>query len=383
MTKLPDTIAMPPAVDLHVHFRWPSPINKSEDYESGTKDAALSGYGAVYDMPNTQGRPTWSWQEANFKQQGIMEKAWIPMGVYAGSQLDKNNEPTNLDELEAMSKDCAALKIYFGLTTGNEDIKDVDVWAFEPIIKKWHELAPDKPIMVHRGDADLNEIIRMIAAKYNHPLHICHVNSPEEVKIIKNAKRIDANLQITCGVTPHHLFKTSHEVMTGGWEKRMQPPLAHQDDAEELWRMLVDGDIDIIETDHAPHPPENKRQAELLNPHGEETAEPGATCYGVRGIKETMPQLLYQERLGRISLERLVEVTSNKPAEIIGLTITPDSRVTYVRELGQIEDATSIYAGNMTGGKVLHSIIRSTLVVKAGELNERAQYTIKSRGDSI
>jgi dihydroorotase len=234
MSSLGETIILPPAVDIHDHLRWPSPTNKSEDFESGTLAGAESGYGLLCDMPNTPGRPTWSWEEVEFKHDGILEKAWIPMALHAGSQLDKDNQPTNLDELEAMSKGTVALKIYFGLTTGNEGIKDVNIADYEPIVAEWHRVAPDKPILVHRGNADLTEIIALIAQKYNHPLHICHVSSPDEVRIVKKAKQ--NGLLVTCGVTPHHLFKTSHEVMTGGWKKRMQPPLANQNDADRQYR---------------------------------------------------------------------------------------------------------------------------------------------------
>ena len=381
MSNQLEIVTIPTAVDIHDHLRWPSPVNLSEDFESGTKSAALSGFGLLCDMPNTQGRPTWSWEEVEFKHNGVKEQAWVPMAFHAGSQLDSEAQPTNLDELEAMSKGTIGLKLYFGLTTGNESVKDINVWDYEPIVKRWHEVAPDKPILVHRGNADLEEIIAMVAIRYEHPLHVCHVNNPDEVRVVKVAK--DHELPVTCGVTPHHLFKTSHEVMTSGWNKRMQPPLARQDDAEELWRMLVNGDIDIVETDHAPHPLENKRRAEVLNPHGHETSEPGATCYGVSGIEETMPQLLYQERLGRISLDRLVEVTSTKPAEIIGVRLGRHTKVSYLRELGQVQNPTSIYHGNMIGGRVLRSVIRNTLVVDDGKLVERMGLVISERGDEI
>jgi dihydroorotase-like cyclic amidohydrolase len=347
MPKLPETIVMSPGVDIHDHFREPSLINTAETFESGTLSALLGGYIVTCDMPNTLGSETWTRRALYEKRHLIYENAYVYTGIHAGSQPNSDN----LDELGPMSRYAMGLKVYLGPTTGNTT--DLTIMDVEPAVRRWHAEAPEKPVLVHRGNADLEEIIGLVARDTRHPLHICHVNDPEEVAIVAAAKK--AGLPVTCGVCPHHLFMTSHDVMTKGAFAEMQPPLARQPDAEKLWELLVGGDIDIIETDHAPHPVDKKWEAEHSR-----AGEHALHCYGVPGIKETMPQLLNQARLGKISLERIEEATSTKPAEIISIRLGLRTKVTWSNELYQIDDApelerqyTNPYIGNLAVGRVV------------------------------
>jgi dihydroorotase-like cyclic amidohydrolase len=369
MPKLPETIALPGAIDLHVHWRQPGD-NKSETIKSGSRAAALGGFVLACDMPNNPGRPTKNLAEVLHKQSIALDKSYIPYATYAGSQPEYDN----LGGLWGMSRQCVGLKLYMGHTTGID--KEYQASDFVEQFDEWHDVAPEKPIMVHIGGADLEETIDHITRQRKMPMHLCHVNDPEQVKIVAKAKK--EGLNVTCGVCPHHLFMTSHDVFTRGNFAKMQPPLARQTDAEKLFHLLNKGDIDVIETDHAPHSLESKWQAECS----------GGDCFGVPGSEFAIPLLLNQVRNNRISLERVAEVTSSKPAKILGINLKPDTKVTWSNDIYQIGDEGSkaiseagwtAYPGMIAVGKVVELTVNDDTIVVGGELIKRSPYIVTER----
>lgn len=363
----PRTITIPGAVDLHVHFREPGD-NKAETIASGSMAALMGGYSLVCDMPNNPGNPTWTFERLNKKQSIIARTSHIPMATYAGAQPESDN----LNELAEMAKTAVGLKLYGAATTGNH--KDYEPEEFDEIIRTWHKVTPNKPIMLHSGKDNLANFIDMIAKKHGHQLHICHINSAENAALAVKAKK--DRLNVTSGVCPHHFLKSSHHVVSEGWFTRMQPPLLHQDEAEELFRLFVAGDIDILETDHAPHSLEDKWAAEHENP--EAIHDPNhRTCFGVPGIEFALPLLFYQMERGRISLERIVEATSTVPAQIIGIKLSPETKVTWKMIEYRIADehpkglsgsGWTPYLNNLALGKVWTSIIGGKTLVQNGKM---------------
>lgn len=377
MTK---TITLPGAIDLHVHLREPS-NNKAETIASGTKAALTGGYALICDMPNNPGMPTWTAERLKDKQERINKSAYIPVGAYAGAQPESDN----LDELTEMAKTAIGLKLYGSPNVSN--YQDYKVEEFKNIATTWHRQAPNKPILFHRGESNLEEVILLIAGEIRHPLHICHVNSTDEVKIVVAAKK--KGLAVTCGICPHHLFKTSHDSVSEGWFARMLPPLARQDETEKLFKLFVNGDIDILESDHAPHSPEAKWKAEKENPavvHGPKET----TCFGVPGIEFAIPLLLYQFNRGRISAQRLIDATSTKPAEIIGVKLLPKTEATWDLEEYRIGDSPlelsgsgwTPYLGKIAGGRVKSVILGGKSLVKDGEIVAKLSRVI-NHGDAI
>jgi dihydroorotase-like cyclic amidohydrolase len=280
--------------------------------------------------------------------------------TYAGSQPEKNN----IDELEKMAQYSVGLKLYSSATTGNQ--KEYNARDFEEIVRKWHEVAPDKPIMLHSGARNVYGFIRLIARKYQHQLHVCHVNSVREVRFISKAK--NRGLPVTCGICPHHLFLTSHNEVTQGWFARMQPPLAKEKETEELFRLFVEGAIDILETDHAPHQIKNKWAAE----------EGEGACYGVPGIEFALPLLFYQMKQKRITLRRIIEATSTKPAQIIGVKLPTKTTVTWKMQPYRINESMvssksgwSPFNGMLAVGRVEEVTIGGKSIVKSGQIRTK------------
>ncbi len=380
--NFPETIVTPGLVDVHSHFREPG-TNTSETIASGTRAALLGGFVLVADMPNNPGRPTWCVNRMTEKHEIIRETAYIPVTANAGSQPEEDN----IGELEAMSSLSLLLKLYAGPTTNNPF--DYEASVFEPRIAEWHRTAPDKPIALHAGSDNLEDFIALIAGKYEHALHVCHVNSSRDVELVKKAKRED--LSVTCGVCPHHLLKTSHDTRTEGWFARMKPPLAHQDEAEKLLGYLASGDIDIVETDHAPHAEAAKWQAEQDNPNGLEDAG-HTTCFGVPGIEFAAPLLFYQAKRGNISMERLLDAMSTKPAEILGVTLDGQTRVEWdmleyriEEEKYTVESAAgwTPFLGKLAVGIPMHVQIGDKVLVDGYEIVGQDPRVISHRGAII
>ncbi len=360
-----DVITIPGFVDLHVHLREPG-TNTSETIANGSRAALLGGFAKICDMPNNPGNPTWTAaamaEKINLRDQG----AYNLVAFNAGAQPEANN----LDELPAMAKQASGLKLYGSPNVSN--YQDYKIRDFQAIVQRWHTLAPTKPIFFHRGDSELGEMIELVAGKTGHKLHICHINSPNEVTQVMQAKK--SGLAVTCGVCPHHLFKTSHDTKSQSWFARMLPPLVRQDEAEELWSMLVDGHIDAIETDYAPHAKSAKWKAILENPAGVHGRD-RSTCYGVTGIEHVIPILLQQVRQGNITLERLIAAGSTAPQEILGVRLPPKTEFTWRMEDFRIENETADiqsgagwtpYLGFLGTGRLEHATIGGQVVVKDG-----------------
>lgn len=373
----PKTITIPAAVDLHVHFREPG-TNKAETIASGSKAALLGGYGLVCDMPNNPGNPTWTMKRLKKKQGIIKRTTYLPIAVYAGAQPESNN----LDELPAMAKDAIGLKLYAAATTGTYQANTPS--SFNSIVKVWHAAAPAKPIMLHSGKDNLAGFVDLIAKHHSHPLHVSHINSPADIELINKAKK--QGLKISCGVCPHHIFKNAHNEMTEGWFARMQPPLVNQDEAEELFKLLAKGEIDIVETDHAPHTLDDKWSAELKNP--EAIHDPNhQTCFGVPGVEFALPLLFYQMSRGRISLERIVDATSRRPAKIIGVKLSPATKVTWRLEEYRIGDkypeglsgsGWTPYLNNLAVGVIKKSMVGGKVLIEDAKLNARLPQVVNS-----
>lgn len=378
-------ITIPGAVDIHTHLREPG-TNLAETYDSGTAAAMYGGYVVVNDMPNTPGRPTWTTERIYEKAGLIVYHANLPMALYAGSQPDSDN----IGELAGMAKYAIDLKLYGSATTGNHT--EYEAVDFRDNVTQWDKIAPDLPIMFHAGPNNLEDMIGLVAQDLGHQLHVCHVSDMEQIELVNAAKR--KGLPVTAGVTPHHLFLNSQDANRMGWYGRMQPPLAHQTDSERLFAALVAGEIDIVETDHAPHLRSDKNLAEERNPHAHQ-GEEHKTCYGVPNIEFALPLLLRQMRLGRITLERLVEVTSTKPADIIGIKIGEDTKVTWDLEEFRIEDELNQvkskagytpFLGSLAVGRVKHMSIGGVERTRNGRRvkhNSQRGWLVHQRGETV
>ena len=299
--------------DVHVHLRQPG-FSYKETIKSGTQASAHGGYTTVFSMPNLKPVPDSS--EHLKEQLDIIKKdAVINVLPYGAITVGQNGE--ELSDIEGMAKDVIAF---------SDDGRGVQS---EEMMKEAMQRAKalGKIIVAHCED---NSLLHggyihdgVYASKHSHrgicsesewkPIkrdlelcrqtgfayHVCHISCKESVELIRQAKA--QGIDVTCETGPHYLILTDEDLKEDGRFK-MNPPLRSKEDRQALIDGVLDGTIDMIATDHAPHSQEEKSR-------GLEKS-----AFGIVGI-ETAFQLLYTHLVKKniISLERLVELLAVNP----------------------------------------------------------------------
>lgn len=288
-------VTVPGLIDVHTHLREPGATQK-EDFETGTKAAIAGGYTAILDMPNNP-IPTTSPETLNQKIELASSRIYCDVGFNFGAT------PTSSQYFEVVKDKVFGLKVYMNHTTG--DLLMEDETALDDVFSKW---PGDKVIMVHAEGETLERAINL-AKKYNQKLHVCHIATRVEIELIKQAK--EQGLAISCEVSCHHLFLTEEDARKLGPFGMMRPPLARADDQKALWDNL--DIIDMIASDHAPHTKEEKNSSNPPN--------------GVPGLETSLPLLLTAVSDGKLTIDRLIELTSKNPRRIFNI---PEQKDTFV-----------------------------------------------------
>lgn len=282
-----DTITIPSLIDIHVHVREPGHEHK-EDYDSLMKAAYQSGITTICAMPNTNPALTdiESYHLINNIAKKASEKHKVDYFLYQAA-TDPPSPILNFPNI-------CGIKMYLNCTTGNLKISNID--SIEYYFKS--EETKNKPIMCH-AEIDILPTVLEFSHKYKQYTHICHVARKSEMELIKQAKKI--NPYLTCEVSPHHLLLTKRDDKL----YNVKPELQTIEDINYLWDNL--DLIDCIATDHAPH-----LYSEKVN----------NICYGFTGVETLLPLMLYQVKIGRLTMDRLIELTHTNPIKI--LKLSPD-----------------------------------------------------------
>lgn len=285
-------------IDAHVHLREPGATHK-EDFYTGSRAAVKGGITFMIDMPNNP-TPTISIERLDEKV-ALAKKALCDVGFHFGTN------GKNLEELPKASarSEVYGLKIYCNHTTGEMLIEDPAL--LEGIYSAW---PVGKPILVHAEGPQLEAAIAL-AKKYGQRLHVCHITQASEVEMVRKAK-IDG-LSISAGVCPHHLYMTGADRERLKGYATMKPPLGTPEDQAALWKGLVDGSIDMVETDHAPHTREEK--------------EKDPPAFGVTGLETSVGLMWKGVQEGRITEKRFSEVMYESAKKIFNI---PEQSDTYV-----------------------------------------------------
>lgn len=339
-------ITLPGLVDPHVHFRVPGGEHK-ENWITGARTALAGGFTTVIDMPNNN--PAITNHAALAQKNKIIDEQLRQAGIplrryfYLGATAD------NLDEFVKTREEIIGIKLFMGASTGNLLVDRRE--NQEKIFKRAAELnllvavhAEDEEEIQKQKDkiknptiADHSKIRSRIAAvkavaqtielakKYNTRLYICHVGTAEETKIIKEAKK--QGIKIYAEVTPHHLFLDESAYKKLGTLAQMNPPLRTAADCAALWQGINDGTIDTIGSDHAPHTLEEKSQQYPASPSG------------VPGIETTLPLLLTAYHKGKISLEKIIELTHDNPQKIFNLLKNNDQIIVNMNLEKEVKNA--------------------------------------------
>ncbi|MDE6717039.1 MAG: dihydroorotase [Muribaculaceae bacterium] len=321
--KEKEIIEIPGLADVHVHFREPG-FSYKETIRSGTEAARAGGFTAVCTMPNLKPAPD-SPENLRKQLEIIEEDAVIRVIPYATITRQRlGHEPV---DYEALAPYVA------GFSDDGSGVQDEDVMraAMKGIAPTGKILAAHCEVNSllrggyihdgeyarrhgHRGicsESEWREIERNIrlAAETGCRLHICHISTAESVALIREARR--AGLPVSCETGPHYLTFCDEDLREEGRFK-MNPPIRSRRDREALIEGIVDGTIEIIATDHAPHSAEEKSR-------GLEKS-----AMGVVGL-ETALAAVYTTLVkpGIIPLEKMIDLMSRNPRRIFGIEGDP------------------------------------------------------------
>ena len=323
----PRYVIFPGFCDVHVHFREPG-FSYKETMETGSRASARGGYTTVCTMPNLNPVPD-SLEHLNAQLERIRSGACIQVVPYGAITVGERGE--TLADLEAMAPYVA------GFSDDGRGVQSEELMRQAMLRAK----ALGKPIVAHCED---NSLLRggyihdgAYAKAHGHrgicsesewgPIardlklvketgvsyHVCHISTKESVELIRQAKA--EGLDVTCETGPHYLVMDDSMLEENGRFK-MNPPLRSKEDREALVQGLLDGTIDMIATDHAPHSAEEKAR-------GLEKS-----AFGVVGIETAFPIIYtYLVKPGILPLERAVDLLCANPRKRFGLTLGRDFSV--------------------------------------------------------
>jgi len=314
----------PGFVDVHVHLREPGFLYK-ETIATGTAACARGGYSDVCSMPNLNPVPdspatlapqlkairkdarirVWPYGSITVRQQGeeLADLAGMAADAIAFSDDGKGVQSEELMR-EAMLK-CKELgKILVAHCEDNSLLRGGYIHDGE--YAKAHG---------HRGicsESEWGPIARdlKLARETGCAYHVCHISTKESVELIRQAKR--EGVDVTCETGPHYILLSDQDLQEDGRFK-MNPPLRSEEDRKAILEGILDGTIDMIATDHAPHSAEEKAK-------GLEKS-----AMGIVGIETAFPLLYtYLVKRGLISLERLIELMAVNPRKRFNIPMTED-----------------------------------------------------------
>lgn len=382
-----DAWVMPGLVDIQVHFRTPGATD-SEDMTSGAAGAAMGGVTACVIMPNTN-PPI---DTPDMVTEVLALASGVPCDVRTSAAITAGRAGKRLTDMTALhgmgvrvftdDGDCvaddalmhAALAATVRLPGAviSQHAEDpamvaggvVNAGAVAERLGVRGRPAAAEVSVVHR---DI-ELARRTGGRY----HVLHLSTAAAMELVARAK--SDGVRVTAEVTPQHLVLTEDDVERLGTTGKMNPPLRLADDVAALRRGIVEGLLDAVATDHAPHHPTLKERPLAEAPPG---------MIGV----ETMASVVWSELVasGQMSPARFVEVTSTAPARIAGISdhgqpIRPGSPANItvfdpaenwtVRAADlQSRSANSPWAGHTLTGRVRHTVLAGSPVVVGSELS--------------
>lgn len=353
-------LRLPGLIDAHVHLREPGGEQK-EDMDSGTAAALAGGVTLVLDMPNTQ-PPIVDGQGLAMKRRLARQRARCDIGFYLAATAADTAAATagNATEAASLAGRAVGLKIYLDQTYGPlriqaaADAPGAGLAALLAYFSTWPRV---RPIAVHAEGLSAAMAIGL-ARTFGRRLHLCHVSLAAEIALVRAAKA--AGMDLTCEVTPHHLFLDEADGRRLGPYGQMKPPLAPAADVAALWANLEV--VDCIATDHAPHT-QSEKEGEAPPP-------------GVPGLETLLPLLLTAVADGRLSLERLVDLVHDAPLRIWGLPrqaetwveVDPDARHILGEAPLETRCGWTPFAGMVARGRVRRVLLRGETAYRGGEV---------------
>ena len=314
-------LVAPGLVDVHVHYREPGQTYK-ETIKTGSQAAAHGGFTTVCAMPNVDPVPDTPEKLRNMEtlnaQDGVVH-------IYQYATITRNRtseEPVDYQALKdagaiGFSNDGSGIQTAGAMMTAMEGIAATGL----PLAAHVEDESLKLDGVMNAGDraaklglpgipgvAESSQVARdlLLAQATGVHYHICHVSTKESVALVRWAKQ--QGIPVTCEAAPHHMLLTEDDVTADDPNFKMNPPLRSEADRQAVIDGLLDGTIDMIATDHAPHSKEEK------------TGDLRHAAFGITG-SETAFSTLYTRyvRTGVFTLAQLLNWLSRRPAELFHL----------------------------------------------------------------
>jgi carbamoyl-phosphate synthase/aspartate carbamoyltransferase/dihydroorotase len=347
-------LKLPPLYDPHVHIRDLAQSYK-EDWDTGTAAALAGGVTCVLAMPNTTPPITDAAALAHY-QEAARLRARCDYGLYLGAGN------SNIETVAGLALHACGLKMYLDQTFG--PLKMEDLGSLMAHMQRW---PVNKPLCVHAEGRTVAAAI-LVAQLTGRAVHICHVSRQDEIELIHSAK--DRGLQVTCEVTPHHLFLTSSSPISAslmgegrgggqGW-REVRPRLALESDRLALWEHLAA--IDCFATDHAPH---TRAEKESDNPPP-----------GFPGLETALALLLGAVHNDQLALDDVIARMHTNVKRIFNLPDQPDTYIEVDPDLvwtvrGEelfTRCAWSPWEGHTLRGRVVRTVLRGQVAYDYGKV---------------
>jgi dihydroorotase len=309
-------LVMPGVIDPQVHFREPGLTHK-EDIGSGSRAAAAGGVTAFLEMPNTN-PPTTTELALAQKTERAIETSAVDFGFFIGATRDNT-------EVLSSARGVPGIKIFMGSSTGSllvserADLERIFASGSRLIAVHAEDEARLKERKAHfalRTDPAAHSEIRdpetallatklavELSDKYSRRLHVLHMSTKEEAELLRAHGK--ANGRITAEVTPQHLLLHAPDAYRAlGTRAQMNPPLRAKEHSEALWSALLDGVVDCIATDHAPHTLDEKAEGYPKAPSG------------MPGVETALPLMLDAAKRGSGTVVDVVRWMCAGPARV-------------------------------------------------------------------
>lgn len=381
---------LPGAIDSHVHFRDPGYPHK-ETWQSGSAAAACGGVTTVFDMPNTN--PPTGTREALAMKLKAAQNSYVDFGIHA---LLGDDTVGHLEDL--LEGGATSFKAFVGNTFGN-----LPAPSDGALLEGFEKLAPlgirtvvhaeNSSIMARRQKvlqqagridaqahldarpavAEIEAIGRVLtlAEWTGARVHIAHHSAADSLFLLRAAKA--RGVDVTVETCPQYLLLNTDDILRLGGILRVNPPVREPRHNQPLWDALMDGTIDMIATDHAPHTPEEKTRESIW-----------ACDCGFPGVETQMPLMLTQVNRQRATLMDYVKWSAVAPAKAWGLYGTKgviaagshadiafvDMAQTGTLSQGRLQSLSKLspWHGRAVQGYPVHTLLRGRFVMQHGQL---------------
>jgi dihydroorotase len=312
---------LPGVIDDQVHFREPGLTHKA-DIASESRAAVAGGVTGFMEMPNTN-PPALSLELLEQKYAIAAMHSPANYSFFMGTSNENMEEALKVNDRK---EDICGIKIFMGSSTGNMLVdsplsleklfRESEVLISthcedERMIKNnmarlrasKNELEPSDHPIIRNAEVCFESSFRavQIAKKHNTRLHILHISTARELQLFSNMMPL-ADKRITCEVCVHHLHFTSDDYERLGNRIKCNPAIKSPENKEALWNALLDGTIDVIATDHAPHT-EDEKSGSYDKAHA-----------GLPLVQHSLPLMLHYHRQGRITMEMIAQKMSHDVA---------------------------------------------------------------------